>query len=179
MPGGDGQRRLADDAGGDSFFQDSGHLSVSHPEDGPADLGADATNEANGGQLFVCTNFSGTCPNGSVIAKNLDVAVASATDFANVYLLTASALESVSKNPGADGGAHDVTTLVSPLMNASALAVDNVAIYYATFGTQAQGYAIPDSFTHGSSAQRQRWFETGLKSGNVQACNTFAASAQL
>jgi predicted metalloprotease len=44
---------------------------------------------------------------------------------------------------------------------------------------QAQGYAIPDSFTHGSSEQRQRWFEAGLKSGNVQACNTFAASAQL
>ena len=44
---------------------------------------------------------------------------------------------------------------------------------------QAQGYAIPDSFTHGSSAQRQRWFETGLKSGTIQACNTFAASAQL
>jgi len=44
---------------------------------------------------------------------------------------------------------------------------------------QAQGYAIPDSFTHGSSEQRQRWFETGLKSGSVQACNTFAASAQL
>jgi predicted metalloprotease len=44
---------------------------------------------------------------------------------------------------------------------------------------QAQGYAIPDSFTHGSSEQRQRWFETGLKSGTVAACNTFAASAQL
>src|SRR6476659_7410959 len=42
---------------------------------------------------------------------------------------------------------------------------------------QAQGYAIPDSFTHGSSEQRQRWFETGLKQGSVQACNTFAANA--
>ena len=41
---------------------------------------------------------------------------------------------------------------------------------------QAQGYAIPDSFTHGSSEQRQRWFETGLKRGTVQACNTFAAA---
>jgi len=44
---------------------------------------------------------------------------------------------------------------------------------------QAQGYAIPDSFTHGSSEQRQRWFQTGLKQGNVQACNTFAPTAQL
>ncbi len=44
---------------------------------------------------------------------------------------------------------------------------------------QAQGYAIPDSFTHGSSEQRQRWFQAGLKGGNIQACNTFAANAQL
>jgi predicted metalloprotease len=40
---------------------------------------------------------------------------------------------------------------------------------------QAQGYAVPDSFTHGSSEQRQRWFQTGLKQGTVGACNTFAA----
>ena len=44
---------------------------------------------------------------------------------------------------------------------------------------QAQGYVVPDSFTHGSSAQRQRWFTAGLKSGKVSACNTFAANAQL
>jgi len=41
---------------------------------------------------------------------------------------------------------------------------------------QAQGYAIPDSFTHGTSEQRQRWFTTGLKQGTVGACNTFAAN---
>jgi hypothetical protein len=41
---------------------------------------------------------------------------------------------------------------------------------------QAQGYVIPDSFTHGTSEQRQRWFETGLKAGTVQACNTFNAA---
>ncbi len=44
---------------------------------------------------------------------------------------------------------------------------------------QAQGYAIPDSFTHGTSEQRQRWFQTGLKAGTVAACNTFAQGAQL
>jgi predicted metalloprotease len=44
---------------------------------------------------------------------------------------------------------------------------------------QAQGYAIPDSFTHGTSEQRQRWFMTGFKQGTVAACNTFAASASL
>jgi uncharacterized protein len=40
---------------------------------------------------------------------------------------------------------------------------------------QARGYVVPDSFTHGSSEQRQRWFQTGLKEGTVGACNTFAA----
>jgi predicted metalloprotease len=39
---------------------------------------------------------------------------------------------------------------------------------------KAQGRVVPDSFTHGSSAQRQRWFGTGLKNGTVSSCNTFA-----
>jgi len=38
---------------------------------------------------------------------------------------------------------------------------------------QAQGYVVPDTFTHGTSAQRTRWFMTGLKSGNVASCDTF------
>jgi uncharacterized protein len=38
---------------------------------------------------------------------------------------------------------------------------------------QRQGYVVPDAFTHGSSAQRTRWFMTGLKSGNVPSCDTF------
>jgi len=41
---------------------------------------------------------------------------------------------------------------------------------------QAQGYVVPDAFTHGTSAQRQRWFTTGLKEGKVSACDTFAAA---
>src|SRR5215468_5981047 len=40
---------------------------------------------------------------------------------------------------------------------------------------QARGYVVPDSFTHGSAEQRQRWFQTGLREGTVGACNTFAA----
>ena len=38
------------------------------------------------------------------------------------------------------------------------------------------GQVVPDSFTHGTSAQRQRWFRTGLQSGSVQACDTFSAA---
>ena len=38
---------------------------------------------------------------------------------------------------------------------------------------EAQGYAVPDSFTHGSSEQRMRWFMTGMKGGSVRGCNTF------
>jgi hypothetical protein len=40
---------------------------------------------------------------------------------------------------------------------------------------RAGGRVVPDSFTHGSSAQRQRWFRRGLEAGNVQACDTFSA----
>ncbi len=40
---------------------------------------------------------------------------------------------------------------------------------------QAQGYVVPVSFTHGSAAQRTRWFRTGFESGSIQACNTFEA----
>ncbi len=41
---------------------------------------------------------------------------------------------------------------------------------------QGQGYVVPDSFTHGSSEQRQRWFTSGFKGGKVSDCNTFAAN---
>jgi predicted metalloprotease len=40
---------------------------------------------------------------------------------------------------------------------------------------QAQGYVAPESFTHGSSEQRVRWFSRGYQSGNVNDCDTFAA----
>jgi predicted metalloprotease len=41
---------------------------------------------------------------------------------------------------------------------------------------QARGTVMPDSFTHGSSEQRVRWFNTGFKNGTVEGCNTFAAA---
>ncbi len=42
-----------------------------------------------------------------------------------------------------------------------------------TLQKQAQGYVVPDAFTHGSSAQRVKWFTKGFKTGNLKACNTF------
>jgi uncharacterized protein len=38
---------------------------------------------------------------------------------------------------------------------------------------QSQGMVVPDSFTHGTSAQRMRWFKTGFESGSMKACDTF------
>ena len=38
---------------------------------------------------------------------------------------------------------------------------------------QSQGRVVPESFTHGTSAQRTRWFNTGLQNGTVKACDTF------
>ncbi len=42
---------------------------------------------------------------------------------------------------------------------------------------QARGYVTPDSFTHGSSQQRVRWFKKGLASGEVNTCDTFGAES--
>ncbi len=44
-----------------------------------------------------------------------------------------------------------------------------------TLQKQAQGRIVPDSFTHGSSAQRVRWFKTGLQNGDIRRCDTFNA----
>jgi len=42
---------------------------------------------------------------------------------------------------------------------------------------RAQGYAVPDSFTHGSAAQRVRWFRAGLDTGQLRSCDTFSVAA--
>ena len=44
-----------------------------------------------------------------------------------------------------------------------------------TLQKQGQGYAVPESFTHGTSEQRVRWFRRGLERGEMAACDTFAA----
>ena len=46
-----------------------------------------------------------------------------------------------------------------------------------TLQRRARGQVVPDSFTHGTSAQRQRWFSRGLKEGTLSACNTFSAAS--
>lgn len=46
-----------------------------------------------------------------------------------------------------------------------------------TLQRQTTGRVVPDSFTHGSAAQRKQWFMTGYQQGTVQACNTFGAGA--
>jgi predicted metalloprotease len=49
---------------------------------------------------------------------------------------------------------------------ASAIGDDNIQ-------RQSQGYVVPDSFTHGSSDQRMRWFRRGLDTGDIRQCDTF------
>ena len=41
---------------------------------------------------------------------------------------------------------------------------------------QARGYAVPETFTHGSSEQRVRWFKRGMDSGDLRQCDTFKAA---
>ncbi|WP_339408246.1 KPN_02809 family neutral zinc metallopeptidase [Pseudomonas helleri] len=42
---------------------------------------------------------------------------------------------------------------------------------------QSRGRVVPDSFTHGTSAQRVKWFKTGFAQGNINQCDTFSARA--
>ena len=58
---------------------------------------------------------------------------------------------------------------VEEAMNAAAKIGDDA------LARSAGGAVVPESFTHGTSAQRQRWFDNGLKNGSVKACDTFSA----
>ncbi|HLH87944.1 MAG TPA: neutral zinc metallopeptidase [Xanthobacteraceae bacterium] len=60
--------------------------------------------------------------------------------------------------------------VAAALQTASAIGDD-------TLQRNAGRQVMPDSFTHGSSAQRQRWFTNGLQQGTVSACDTFGASS--
>ena len=58
---------------------------------------------------------------------------------------------------------------VEEAMNAAAKIGDDA------LARSSGGAVVPESFTHGSSAQRQKWFDNGLKNGSVKACDTFSA----
>jgi len=58
---------------------------------------------------------------------------------------------------------------IESALNAAAAVGDD------TLQKQARGSVVPDSFTHGTSAQRAKWFKTGFQSGDISSCNTFAA----
>jgi hypothetical protein len=46
-----------------------------------------------------------------------------------------------------------------------------------TLQRQSRGTVVPDSFTHGSSAQRVEWLRKGLSGGSIEQCDTFASGA--
>jgi len=58
---------------------------------------------------------------------------------------------------------------VEAALNAAAQVGDD------TLQKSTRGYAVPDSFTHGTSAQRARWFKAGFDSGDIKNCDTFSA----
>ena len=66
----------------------------------------------------------------------------------------------------ADKGIIEPGDIDEALNAASAIGDDRIQ-------RQTQGYVVPDSFTHGSSAQRARWFRRGYESGNLTVCDTF------
>ena len=65
-------------------------------------------------------------------------------------------------------GIIDASDIDSGLRAAAAVGDDRIQ-------KRTQGYVVPDSFTHGTSEQRTRWFKTGLQSGDLRDCNTFAS----
>ncbi len=48
-----------------------------------------------------------------------------------------------------------------------------------TLQRRTQGRVVPETFTHGSAAQRQRWFQRGFDGGKLESCDTFGSGSQL
>jgi len=71
-------------------------------------------------------------------------------------------------------GQSNITAALEPGDLEEALGAAN-AVGDDRLQKRAQGFAVPDSFTHGSSAQRMAWFKKGLGSGDLRGCDTFSA----
>jgi predicted metalloprotease len=78
--------------------------------------------------------------------------------FAGIWANRANARFHILENGDVEGG----------LKAASAVGDD-------TLEKENQGFVVPDSFTHGTSDQRMRWFQRGLQAGDIAACDTFGA----
>ena len=65
-------------------------------------------------------------------------------------------------------GVLDVGDIDEALRAAAAVGDDNLQ-------RRSQGYVVPETFTHGTSEQRSRWFKRGYNQGTLQACDTFNA----
>ena len=82
--------------------------------------------------------------------------------------LMADCLGGVWANKSKDRLKIDESDIQQALKTASAIGDDRLQ-------RQSRGTVVPDSFTHGTSAQRQRWFSNGWQSGDINQCNTFKA----
>ena len=72
-------------------------------------------------------------------------------------------------NANASKGGHYLDAGDSEKAEATAAAIGDDTLQKAS-----NGYAVPDSFTHGTSVQRQKWLDAGLATGQIKSCNTFA-----
>jgi uncharacterized protein len=82
--------------------------------------------------------------------------------------LQADCLAGVWGHSAAQRGIIDAKDIDSGIAAATAVGDDRLQ-------KQTRGYVVPESFTHGSSAQRVKWFRTGLDSGDLRQCNTFTS----
>ena len=71
-------------------------------------------------------------------------------------------------------GQSNITTALEPGDMGEALGAAS-AVGDDRLQKRAQGFAVPDSFTHGTSAQRMTWFKKGLQNGDLRGCDTFSA----
>jgi len=92
-------------------------------------------------------------------------------DFAQAYVIAHEIGHHVQNLLGISGKVHWLQGQLSEVEANAASAIGD-----DTLQRQSRGTVVPESFTHGTAAQRQRWFRTGLNSGDVDRCDTFNAN---